>query len=217
MRVDSAHIHEDDALSLDSDLELDRRDSRTTLVLGESISGGEFEVQGQSEPPLDGDAPAVLLRSGERVRCLGWLRAPRFAVVALLVLGAGVSMRVFRCQGDDSHVHAGAARYRAVESRTRATQRIGTAPSPVRPRASGHGGLRSQSRRRPRRTQWDRTVRSTRIDGRRPALLAPQAPEGGAGSAGGTPHVDDAPLPQAEASSSVPSRRVPCVPGTLGC
>lgn len=210
-------IDEDDRLPLGSDPELDRRYGRTTVVLGD-LTSGEFDLQGRPERPLDGDALTVVLRSGERVRRPGWLRAPRFAVIALLVLGAGVSIRVFKRQTGESHVRAGIVRHRIAKSKTRAVQEIGTASSPLRPRISPlrDEGRRSQSRLRPPRTQRGRATWSTRIN-RRPALPTPQEPENGAASAGGSPHVDDATPSQTEARPSVPSRRPLCVPGTLGC
>lgn len=211
-------IDEDDGLLLDSDPELDRRDGRATIVLGEPTSGAESDLLDQPEP-LDDDALTVVLRSGERVRCRGWLRAPQFAVVALLVLGAGVSIRVFRRQGGDDHVRAGTARHRVTEPGARTAQKVGVASSPARPRTppSRHERRRPQSRRLPRRTRRDRTAWSVRTDNRRLPLSPPQEPDDGTASAGGMPHVDDAPPPQAEARRSVPSRRPPCVPGTLGC
>lgn len=78
------------------DPELDRWDGRTMLVLGEPISGGESSLLDQPEPSLDDDALTVVLRSGERDRRPGWLRVLRFAVIALLALGVGVSIRAFR-------------------------------------------------------------------------------------------------------------------------
>ena len=78
---------------LDSDPELDRREGRTTVLLGEPIFGGESDLPDQPEPPSDDDALTAVLRSGERARHPGWLRAPRFAVIALLALGVGVSIR----------------------------------------------------------------------------------------------------------------------------
>jgi hypothetical protein len=215
MVVPAYDIDEDDGLLLDSDPELDRRDVRTTVVLGGPVSGGEFDLQDQPEPPLNDDALTVVLCSGERVRRPGWLRAPRFAVIVLLVLGAGVSIRVFRRQGGESHDRGGVARHRIAEAGARAAQKIGTVSSPLRPRPapSRYELRRSQSRGRPRRTRRDQTVWSTSID-QRPTLPMPQAPENRAASTGGTPHVDDAPPPETGAR---PSRRPPCVPGTLGC
>ncbi|HEY5193394.1 MAG TPA: hypothetical protein VIJ39_05915 [Solirubrobacteraceae bacterium] len=66
--VPTYDIHEDDWLPLDSDPELDHQDGRTTGVLGEPISSGEFDLQDQPELPLDDDALTVVLRPGERVR-----------------------------------------------------------------------------------------------------------------------------------------------------
>lgn len=210
-------IDEDDGLLLDSDPELDRRDGRATIVLGEPTSGAESALLDQPEP-LDEDALTVVLHSGERARRQGWVRAPRFAVIALLVLGAGVSIRVLRRQGGDSHVRAGTARHRVTEPGSRAAQKIGVVSNPARPRTSPspRGRRRPQSRRPPGRMRRDRTVWSARTD-RRPLRPTRQEPDDGTASAGGVPRVGDASPPQAEARRSVPSRRPPCVPGTLGC
>jgi hypothetical protein len=149
--VPAYDIDEDDELPLDSDPELDRRDSRTTVVLGEPLSGGEFDLQDQPEPPLDDDALTVVLCSGGRARRPVWLRAPRFAAIALLVLGAGVSIRVFRRQSGESHLRGGIARHRIAETGIRAAQKIGPISTPLRPRSalSRHEVRRSQRRGRP--------------------------------------------------------------------
>jgi hypothetical protein len=220
MATPAHEIDKDDWLPRNGDPELDRRDARTKLVLGEPLSRGEFDARRQLEPPVDDDALTVVLRSsGEHVRCRGWLRAPRFAVVALLVLGAGVSIRVFRRQSDDDHIRAGTARHRVTEPGAGAAQKVGIAASAGRPRTSPfrHERRRPQGRRPPGRTRRDRTAWSARTDGQRLPRPTPQEPDDGAASAGGVPHVDDAQSPQAEARRSVPSRRPPCVPGTLGC
>jgi hypothetical protein len=218
MATPAHDIDKDDWLPRDSDPELDRWDARTKLVLGEPLSRGQFDAQPQLEPPVDDDALTVVLRSsGERVRCRGWLRALQFAVVALLVFGAGVSIRVFRRQGGDGHVRAGTARHRVTEPGARAAQKVGIASSPARPKTppSRHERRRPQSRRLPSHTGRDRAARNARSDDPQLPLSMPPAPENRV--VGSAFPVGDALPPTTEKRASAPSRRPPCVPGTLGC
>jgi hypothetical protein len=109
-------------LPLDSDPALDRRDGRTTVVLGELISGGASDLLDQPEPRLDDDALTVVLSSGERARRPGWLRAPRFAVIALLALGVGVSIGAFRRHNGEGHLRGGSVRHGIAETERRAVR-----------------------------------------------------------------------------------------------
>lgn len=218
--VPTYDIDDEDWLPLDSDPEVDRLDSRTTVVSGEPISGGELDLKDQPEPPLDDDALTVVLRSGDRVRRPGWLRAPQLAVIALLVFGAGISIRVFRRQSGEDHVRGGIVRHGIAEGRAKAARKAVTVSSPVRPQTKDplrHEARRSQARARPHPMDWDRAVWSTSIERRHALPMPSPSPDNGAASAGSAPHVDDAPPPEFEAGRSVLPGRPPCVPGTLGC
>jgi hypothetical protein len=203
--VPESDTDEDDGLPLDSFPKLDQGDGGATMVFD-----GGLSHQDGSEPPLDDDVLRVVL-SGE-VQSWRWLRV-LLAVVVLLVLGAGVSIRAFRRHASESH--AGLARHRIAEM-GRVKRKPVTASSPIRSRSKGPSrrdvwGWRAHYR--PRWEQRDQMLWSA-TKGRRPVpsvppLLGNQV----VSTAGAAPMEDDQP----EGGLRALHARPPCVPGSLGC
>jgi hypothetical protein len=168
---------------------------------------------------LGADALTVVLPSRERVWLSGWLRARGLAAVTLVVLGAGVSIRLLRRPAGRGDVREAAATRHVAEPGARAVQRGRAAFRPV------HGGAKTLRRRRAGRRHASvyrrpgpagqtgvvsRSAISSVRARSRPVLSArPEA---------GVQRVDGAPAPaRAEAQSPASRRRPPCLPGTLGC
>lgn len=93
-------ICEGDWSPLNAHLEGDGEDGQATVLLGNPSGGCEFDMQTERESLPASDAVTVVLPSRERVRFPGWLRAPRLAAVTLVVLGAGVSIRLLKRPGE---------------------------------------------------------------------------------------------------------------------
>lgn len=176
----------------------------------------EFELEGQLEPPLDEDTLRVVLHPSGRARCRAPSTAPRFAVAALLVLGTGASIRVFRSRTNEDYARV--RRHGISEIGLRAERRTGAALSPAHPQTSRLRYKPGSPRIGPRvlQVRRDRSTSSTRIDGGL-AVPAVREPLDGVADIGGTPHVDPASTPRTKTQPSVVPRRAPCVPGTLGC
>jgi hypothetical protein len=206
---------------LDSDPDLDNADTRAILVLGESLSAEMFDIQSQPEQSMDDDELTIVLRPRDRIRHRGWLRAPQFALVSLLllVLGVGVLRRTHRRQDGNGHVHAGITRHHVTNPGAVAAQKVGVAYDPARPRtfASERGRRSLRSRRHPQLARRDRLIWSAHADDRHLPLPTLQEPRYGNAGSDDVPHVNDASPSRAEAKRSVPSGSTPCVPGTLGC
>ncbi len=66
------------------------------MRLGDLPGGCDFGVQAEPDPRSTEDAVTVVLPARERVRFAVRLRAPRVAAVTVVVLGAGISIRLLR-------------------------------------------------------------------------------------------------------------------------
>jgi hypothetical protein len=145
------------------------------------------------------DAVTVVLPSRGHVRFAGRLRAPRVVAVTFVVLGAGISIRLFRHPSESGEALRS-------QPRTRVSARQGAARR--RRRVDRRQGPRGRIR----------VVSRTPISDARARRVPSTGPEGDVPQVLGVPEVDDAPVrrrPEVQAPAA--RRRPPCVPGTLGC
>jgi hypothetical protein len=198
-------------------------DRLTVIRLGDPAGGRDVDVEAKPKSLRPSDAVTVVLPPRERVWLAGRLRAPRVAAVTLVVLGAGISIRLLR--RPNGH---GGSRSPAITRHVAGVQLLQRERGAVRSAhhriaASARPGARRQRRAGPRRAgageRGARTSPATEIVPARvrPVPVTPTAgyvPQGGIG-----PAVDDAPPPVRSEPRPAPAsrRRPPCVPGTLGC
>jgi hypothetical protein len=159
----------------------------------------------------------------ERVRLARRLRAPRVAAVTLVVLGAGVSIRLLRRPSGHGGVRSEATTRHLAGAPSAQRERGAARSAHHRIEASTRPGARRQRRAVHRRAgTGERRARTspstTSVPARvRPMPVTPTAgyvPQGGAG-----PAVDDSspPVRSEPQPAPAPRRRPPCLPGTLGC
>lgn len=195
------------------------------VLLGGLSGGCWFDLQSGREPRWASDAVTVVLPSREGIGLCGWLRAPRLAAVTLVVVGAGLSIRLLRHPAGRGGV-GGAVTMRHLAGASPALALRGRAvSSPVHRGVETlpwqrAGTLRASVQRRPGAAeQTGRASWSGISSGRMRSRPAPLVrPVDGAPAVDDAPGADGAPAP---AGAGVPSRasggRAPCLPGTLGC
>jgi hypothetical protein len=215
-------ICEGDRFCEDARLEQDAGEGRTVVRLGMSSVSCDCDVQAAPEHLGAGDAVTVGLPVRKRVRFFGRLGARGIAFVTLVVLGAGVSVKLFRRpSGRDGVRHAVTTRRilgAPAVQRERGVSRLGAHHRAKTSFRDGAGGRQRGSVHRHTRPIRQATVVSgTSISGVyvRPPRKPSTRPEGDVPRVGGAPEADDAPT-RAQAPPS-PRRGPPCVPGTLGC
>lgn len=216
-------ICEGDWSLLNAHLKRDGEDGRATVLLGNPSGGCEFDMQTERESLSAGDAVTVVLPSRERVRFPGWLRAPRLAAVTLVVLGAGVSIRLLKRPGERDGVRAGATTRHFASAPTARHRRGASRSAHPRAKVLPRQGAERQRRgvhRRPGTAGQAGEASRTAISG--VPARSWRAPERGQEDdvprVDGVPGVNDASTPaRSEAQSPAPHRRPPCLPGTLGC
>jgi hypothetical protein len=198
-------------------------DHRAVIRLGDPARGGDVDVEAEPEPSRASDAVTVVLPPRERVRLAGRLRAPRVAAVTLVVLGAGVSIRLLRRPSGHGGVRSEATTRHLAGAPSAQRERGAARSAHHRIEASARPGAGRQRRAVHRRAgTGERRARTslsaTSVPARvRPMPVTPTAgyvPQGGAG-----PAVDDAPpaVRSEPQPAPTPRRRPPCLPGTLGC
>lgn len=194
-----------------------------TMRLGDPPGGCDFGVQAEPDPRSADDAATVVLPARKQGRFPVRLRAPRMAAVTLVVLGAGVSIRLLRRPSGHGGVRSPAITRHVAGVHLLQRERGAARSAHHRIEASARPGVVRQRRAVHRRVGAGErragfSPSATGVPARvRPMPVAPTAgdvPQVGAG-----PAVDGAPPPVRSEPQlpPAPRGRPPCVPGTLGC
>ena len=138
-------------------------DHRAVIRLGDPARGGDVDVEAEPEPSRASDAVTVVLPPHERVRLARRLRAPRVAAVTLVVLGAGVSIRLLRRPSGHGGVRSEAT-----------TRHLAGAPSAQRERGAARSAHhRIEASTRPGARRQRRAVHRRPDTGERRARTSP--------------------------------------------
>lgn len=188
-------------------------DGGATLRLADP-PGSDFDVQLKPKSLDASDAVTIVLPARVRGQFPAWLRAPRVAAV-ILVLGAGVSIRLLRRPSGDAGVREPATtkHFAGVSSSRRGPDALVLAHHRAKTSLwRGAGRQRGIVHGHPGSTTSPSGGRA------HPGRGLSSRPEGDVTQASGAPAVDDT---SASAHVGMPSavsrRRSPCLPGTLGC